>query len=154
VPIAEALTKLSIDLPVMDEAATSEMKIRAVLREIVERALPLAGVAVQAVQSDPSRCPNCDAPVDSFRTPYCGEHCRAMSAFVRQMRNSLQNESIFDPERQVGMGQALWNLQGGGFPHRQTLIPTKAIAKVIERDGGKCQVCGAPATEVDHTGSG
>lgn len=138
----------------MDSAADSETRVRSVLREIVDRAAPLLGIEVASVPSDPALCPNCDAPVASTKTPYCGEQCKGMAAFVRQFRNSLENETVFDPERQVGMGQALWKLQGGGFPHRQTLIPPKTILKVIERDGGVCQVCGAPATEVDHTGSG
>jgi hypothetical protein len=62
--------------------------------------------------------------------------------------------SAFDPARQVGLGQALWHLQGGGYPLRQRLVPPKVLAKVIERDGGRCAECGEPATEVDHVGSG
>jgi hypothetical protein len=77
-----------------------------------------------------------------------------MAAFVRQFRASLADGSLLDPQRQVGMGQALWHLQGGGFPLRQRLVPPKVLAKVIERHGGLCAVCGAPAIEIDHTGSG
>ena len=154
VPLAESIKRLAEDLPRLETSTVSEDKIRSVLREIVDRARPKLGVEVEAIPEDPKLCPNCDCPVESTRTPYCSEHCKGMAAFVRQFRNSLDNGSVFDPERQVGMGQALWRLQGGGFPHRQTLIPPKTIAKVIERDAGVCQVCGAPATEVDHTGSG
>jgi hypothetical protein len=28
------------------------------------------------------------------------------------------------------------------------------VAKIIAREGGLCAECGAPATEIDHTGSG
>lgn len=131
-----------------------DIAIRAVLRPVVDRVCSLLGQKAEAVVPDPSTCPNCDAVVSSTRSPYCSDFCREQAAFVRQFRKSVAEESIFDVERQMGMGQALWNLQGGGFPRRQTMVPVKVLAKVIERDGGVCQVCGAPATEIDHTGSG
>jgi hypothetical protein len=80
--------------------------------------------------------------------------CRETAGFVRQFRASVESGQIFDPERQAALGQSLWNLQGGGFPRRQMMVPKRVIAKVIERDGGKCSVCGGPATEIEHTGSG
>ncbi len=77
-----------------------------------------------------------------------------MAAFVRQFRSHVADGSIFEIERQFGSGQALVFLLGGGYPRRQNMVPARVIAKVIERDGGVCQACGAPATEIDHTGSG
>lgn len=106
------------------------------------------------MECNPSTCPNCSCECASLKTPYCSPFCRDQAAFVRQFRGSVLDESVFEPERQKGLAQALWSLQGGGFPYRQTLVPAKIIAKVIERDGGVCQICGAPATQIDHTSSG
>lgn len=101
---------------------------------------------------DPARCPNCDAPCDSLRTPYCGDGCREQAAFVRQMRAALDSGAIADPERQVALGQKLWHLLGGGRPLRLHIAPPGAIRQAIAREGGRCQACGAPATTVDHHG--
>lgn len=102
------------------------------------------------IEPNPLLCPNCDKPTTSTRTPYCSEHCKEVSAFIRQFRNGLKTGQTLDPERQVGMGQALWRILGGGYPERIKLIPESAIKKVIQRDGRKCQVCGRGASTVDH----
>ncbi len=103
---------------------------------------------------DPFRCPNCDQPVLTTRSPYCSDPCREMAAFIRQMRHALDTGSIENPDRQVALGQKLWHLLGGGYPLRESLIPNSVIKKVFQRESGKCQACGAPATRIDHTGSG
>lgn len=71
---------------------------------------------------------------------------------MRQLRNALAQGA--DPERQAHLGQALWHVLGGGYPHRVTLIPERARRQVLQREEGRCQSCGAPATTFDHVGSG
>lgn len=144
--------RLLSSLPAVGSSDDPEIQIRAVLSPLVARML--VAPAGEPVPCDPLLCPNCSSPCDSLKTPYCSPFCRDQAAFVRQFRGSVLDEMVFDPERQKGLAQALWSLQGGGFPYRQTLVPPKILAKVIERDGGVCQICGAPATEIDHTGSG
>jgi hypothetical protein len=73
---------------------------------------------------------------------------------VRQFRTGLADGWIFEPEKQVALGQALWHLLGGGRPLRREIAPAKAIERAIKREDGLCQVCGVPATSVDHAGSG
>ncbi len=149
----EVFRHLLGDLPKVGTSDDVDEQTRAVLSPMVERIV--RGVpSLSPIPADPSTCPNCGVPVASTRSPYCSSFCRDMSAFIRQFRSSVADGVIFEPDRQLGMGQALWALQGGGFPRRQALVPSKTVAKVIERDGGVCAVCGAPATEIDHTGSG
>jgi len=144
-----------------------EDQIRAALRPLIECAASVgprdsarafrsgaAGTEARASATNPRTCPNCGAPASSERTPYCTPKCKETAAFVRQFRSALADGSIFDPERLANFGEKWWSLQGGGFPRRQLMVPAKTIAKVIERAGGKCEICGAPATEIDHTGSG
>lgn len=69
---------------------------------------------------------------------------------MRQLRAALAGGALEDEERQAALGQTLWHVLGGGYPRRKALIPEKAVQKVIEREGGKCEACGAPATTVDH----
>ena len=147
------LQKLLSQLPQIGQSDDPDEQIRSVLSPVVERALT-SGSGQTPVPSDPATCPNCGGPATSDKSPYCCSLCRETAGFVRQFRASVESGQVFDPERQVALGQALWNLQGGGFPRRQMMVPKRVIAKVIERDGGVCTVCGAPATEIDHTGSG
>ncbi|MFI5384919.1 MAG: hypothetical protein ACHQ50_02255 [Fimbriimonadales bacterium] len=151
----DPFARLLSALPVAGTSDNADEQTRAVLFPLIERAARLgcAG-AFTTIPPDPSTCPNCGGPAKSERSPYCSRICRETAAFVRQFRSSIADGSIFDEERQMNLGQKLWSLQGGGFPRRQLMVPAKTVAKVIARDGGVCTVCGAPATEIDHVGSG
>lgn len=137
--------RLAEELP-MTGASSLEDEARSVLRYLLESKPPketrttVLGLA----------CPNCGSALPTPRSPYCSDACREAAAFVRQFRASCENGSIFEPERQVALGQKLWYLAGGGRPWRFSLIPPRAIAQVIARQEGRCQGCGAPATKVDH----
>lgn len=128
------------ELPIGDAA-------RAVLRLVLERpALPSEPVTV-----DPSTCPNCDRPVDSTRSPYCGTECREVASFIRSFRSGLAEG--MDADRQLALGQVLWRIIGGGLPFRNSLISEKDLARLYKKTDGLCEACGAPATTVDHRGS-
>jgi len=118
-------------------------------------ALVLGPVAAgRVVHLDPGTCPNCGALVESTKSPYCGEGCREAAGFVRQFRTGLKLGWIFEKDKQIALGQVLWHVLGGGRPLRREISPAKARQKAIQREGGKCQVCGGQATTVDHVGSG
>ncbi|HRF60308.1 MAG TPA: hypothetical protein PLH94_10415 [Fimbriimonadaceae bacterium] len=107
-----------------------------------------------AITLQPGTCPNCDTPTASRRTPYCSEDCRAAAALVRQVRSGIATTVATDPDRQVAFGQTIWRLLGGGMPLRRSLAPERAVRQAIARFEGRCAVCGDPATDVDHIGSG
>lgn len=155
-PTQEQLTKLQSLLPAPSERlnpANVDRQARAVLAtflNLVQQAMPGTPLA-----TDPSTCPNCGTPTESKRSPYCSEACREESAFVRQLRAAIESGKIEDEERQASIGQNLWHLLGGGFPRRQKLVDQKARARFFRsRNEGRCEICGAPATTFDHTGSG
>ena len=106
------------------------------------------------VPVDYMSCPNCGAFAESNRSPYCSDECREMAAFVRQFRSAVLDGSLVNPERQGALGQKLWFVLGGGYPRRDVLVPARVRLKVLEREGNKCQQCGAKATTIDHSGSG
>ncbi len=146
----DTFRRLSESLPVIGSGSDLDDQTRSVLRLIFDRE-PLS--RLQALAEDPWNCPNCGAPCQSERSPYCGPVCREMAALVRRFRAAIADESILEKERQIMIGQALWSFLGGGFPRRQQLVPEKTLAKIIAKAGGKCEVCGAPATEIDHIGT-
>jgi hypothetical protein len=132
------------------DSEPSEHRARRVLLLLLE----VEPVACSPVPVRPELCPNCSAPCDSRTSPYCGDRCREESAFVRQMRRSLADGALADGERQLAMGQKLWHLLGGGYPHRQTLAPPSALKQLTKRTGGLCEACSNPASTFDHLGSG
>lgn len=142
-------------LPVPAQAASDEdqeIRARAVLALLIEAANQSEAVGPIAVTAD--KCPNCGKAVLSARSPYCSDDCRCEAAFVRQLRAAIGNGNILDRERQIFLGQAFWFVLGGGRPLRQSIAPQSALKQVFKRTDGKCEICGAPATTVDHTGSG
>lgn len=139
-------------LPKIGSSELAEDELRAVLGPIVRKVIE--GIPdAEPIPLDPTKCPNCDAPWTSTKSPYCRAHCREMAAFIRQFRTSFADGVIFQPDRQVGMGQALWSVQGGGFPRRQQMVKPREIERVLEKANGLCWKCGQPATGVDHFGS-
>lgn len=108
----------------------------------------------QPFAPQPPACPNCGGVRLNLKSPYCGERCKEEAAWVRQARAALANGMLADPERQKALGQQLWRVLGGGLPARRDLIPPKTLVRILEKKGGRCEVCGEPATTVDHTGSG
>ncbi|MCW5935750.1 MAG: hypothetical protein KIT11_00390 [Fimbriimonadaceae bacterium] len=151
--MASLLAPIEVVLPprsVLLEGEDMDERTRAVLWLLLEAA-PGAGVPFSP---EPTACPNCAAPCLSSRSPYCSEGCKEEAAFVRQLRSAIASGAVRDPERQAALGQKLWHLLGGGYPRRLAIAPPRAIAQAIKREDGKCQVCGAAATTVDHTGSG
>jgi hypothetical protein len=147
-PWGETISQLSRSLPTLDLSGEVDAQARMVLALV---AIP-AKQSEELLPSDPSTCPNCGEPNDSTKTPYCSHRCKEESAFVRQFRAALADGMAFDENRQIALGEKLWHVLGGGYPRRRALVPERVLRKVIERDG-LC-ICGAPATTIDHTGSG
>lgn len=147
---AERLAELRHSLDGLGDASLED-QARGVLLHLLDE-LPEGPSDV--VRLDPKHCPNCDAPVPSLRTPFCGEPCRASAALVRQLRSGIATGAAHEAERQVAFGQTIWKLLGGGMPLRRSLAPERAVRQAIARSEGKCVVCGAPAIDVDHVGSG
>jgi len=109
---------------------------------------------VSAVVPESATCPNCDVPVASTRTPYCGDRCKEIASFVRQLRAGISLGWISDPEKQSALGQNLWFLLGGGRPLRVSIILERSKNEALKRTGGLCQTCGAQATSFDHITTG
>lgn len=150
----EALERLAKELPAkLSPDQTIEDQARAVLGEFIRQVLQNESV-IEARPDDPTTCPNCGATTDSTRSPYCGDECREISGFVRQVRAGLAEETIFNQDRQVAFGQILWYLLGGGRPLRRHITPERAKLQVLKRENNICQGCGGEATTIDHLGTG
>ena len=136
----------------LDTESDIELRTRSVLNLLFSEFK--LRISDKTIPVDPANCPNCDRTVGESKSPYCSGECREISAFVRQFRHAIVTNAILDPEKQAALGQKLWYVLGGGYPRRDVLVPERVRLKVIEREGRKCQQCGAKATTIDHSGSG
>jgi hypothetical protein len=130
------------------EATTIELEARDFFAKLINAAI-LAPIDKPRLACPPI-CPNCVQNPIRPRSPYCSETCKEQAALVRQVRAHLLVEAIDDPARQVALGQVAWHVLGGGYPLRTSKVEPKPLAKVLARNEGRCEVCGAPATTVDH----
>lgn len=147
------LARLSRSLPTFQDVAEGhEAGARAALGWFLTRALAVENV--QGVAAAPGTCPNCGAPHRSTKSPYCSACCKDQAGLVRQVRAGIAEGTIDDVDRQIALGEKLWRVIGGGFPRRRALLPVKGWERVLEREGRRCQQCGAPATTIDHVGTG
>jgi 5-methylcytosine-specific restriction endonuclease McrA len=85
------------------------------------------------------------------QTLFCGEFCRQVADFVRYSRGVTRDPArAKDPEVVEAIRVRMAILIGGGYPTGARHLSLEQRAAIIERDGGKCRECGAPAKEIDH----
>ena len=97
-------------------------------------------------------CANCDAKLEmENQTLFCGEFCRQVADFVRYSRGVTRDPArAKDPEVIEAIRVRMAIIIGGGYPTGKRHLSPEQRTAIIERDGGKCQECGAPAREIDH----
>lgn len=99
---------------------------------------------------NPGYCVNCDAPCPNPRKLYCSDACHDTAVTIRYARRVKQDGRINRPDVQEAIQLRIGLILGGGYPVQERRIPPEVRQAVIERDGGRCQKCGTPTTEVDH----
>jgi 5-methylcytosine-specific restriction endonuclease McrA len=100
----------------------------------------------------PDCCANCDAALAlENQTLFCGEFCRQVADFVRYARGVVRDPArANDPEVVEAIRVRMAIFLGGGYPTGERHLSPAQRTAVIDRDGGKCRECGAPAKEIDH----
>jgi 5-methylcytosine-specific restriction endonuclease McrA len=117
-----------------------------------ERLHPLQGFTDDELSGyDPGLCVNCDAvPAEDNQRLYCSALCREKAKFVRYARGCLRDGRVHrDPDVVYAIQIRMAVILGGGYPPARTLPPAVRAA-VMERDQGRCRLCGAPGEEIDH----
>lgn len=148
---SDKLVQLANALPREGDVSDLDVEARFVLRHLLICTPSSLDAKNKFEETTAALCPNCGTPTPSKSSPYCSPFCREEAAFIRQFRAGITSGAALDPDRQANFGQNLWHLLGGGFPRRVALIKPKELAKTLARG---CEMCGAEAVTVDHTGSG
>jgi hypothetical protein len=85
------------------------------------------------------------------QTLFCSEFCQQIAEFVRYARGVVRDpERADDPEVKEAIRIKMALLIGGGYPEKARRLNEEQRSAIMERDGGKCKQCGAPANEIDH----
>jgi hypothetical protein len=99
-------------------------------------------------------CANCgltfDAGLDD--DPYCALRCHDEAKAVRYARRQYAKYGLGSVPEDVtyAIGIKVAHALAGGYDRRARTIPADARLAVRERDGERCQMCGAAGEEIDH----
>jgi hypothetical protein len=104
----------------------------------------------------PLSCLNCGGPLSDPQRPYlyCSELCRQEAKYVRYKRAKTREGIVDRPDIKAALDTQLAFIMGGGYPEAVRRLTKIQREAVFARDGGRCRLCGAPATQIDHIGAG
>lgn len=100
-------------------------------------------------------CQNCDQELPQERalrgTLFCSEKCQQTAEIVRYGRRTLRDgrykrDSLVRQAIDIRIAIIL----GGGYPKKARTLSREQREAIFTRDGRRCRLCGAPATDIDH----
>jgi len=97
-------------------------------------------------------CANCARMVVSaaHQTTYCSDLCSQVAGMMRYHRKQEQKGTLRRHDIRDYLKDEAARIAGGGYPRRARRLSPNVRAAVIQRDDGRCRLCGQPGQEVDH----
>ena len=100
-------------------------------------------------------CQNCDGQLTLQQARcgrlYCSEKCQQTAEIVRYGRATLRDGCYErDPLVRQAIDTRIALILGGGYPKKARALTREQREAIFVRDGWRCRLCGAPATEIDH----
>src|SRR6267142_4720449 len=97
-------------------------------------------------------CLNCDQPMTLIRQVklFCSEACADEAKLVRYARRCFSDGRINQTDVQEAIQIRIAHALSGGYSERERRVLPSVRSAVIARDGGRCQKCGQPGTDIDH----
>jgi hypothetical protein len=106
------------------------------------------------VRIDSPDCFACGARIGARGKPFlfCSDECKAVSKAVRYVRKKIDDEVDWTPDLLHACGQKIlpWATSGRAYDERGRYLAPRRRADIFARDGGRCVLCDAPATQIDH----
>lgn len=82
---------------------------------------------------------------------YCSDVCHQTLKLVHYGRGVVADGRIErDPTIEEALQMRIAHILAGGYHEVLRRVPPALRAQIFERDGGRCFLCGAPATQIDH----
>ena len=99
-------------------------------------------------------CLNCDGLIPPHVRPgtlFCSEICKQRADTVRYGRRVNRDGRIRDPLVAEALRTKMaFAVTDGGYPSTLRELDLDTRNAVVERDGGRCVLCGQPGIEIDH----
>jgi 5-methylcytosine-specific restriction endonuclease McrA len=100
-------------------------------------------------------CQNCDAQLTLQQARrgklFCSEKCQQTANTVRYGRATLLDGRYKrDPLVRQAIDIRIAIILGGGYPEKARALSPEQREAIFKRDGRRCRLCGAPATDIDH----
>ena len=97
-------------------------------------------------------CVECGGQISLVGYPqlYCSDRCRQILKLVHYGRRVARDDRDDDPLVNEALQIRMAWILAGGYPERDRAVPQDVRATVFARDGGRCQICGQPAAQIDH----
>ncbi len=97
-------------------------------------------------------CANCGILMQPERssTLFCSELCSQVAKAIRYMRARAEDGRDKEPDVQYAIRVRLAQIAAGGYHERKRTLSREQRSEVTSRYKGRCVICGAPGTEVDH----
>src|SRR5260370_6945319 len=84
-------------------------------------------------------------------TLFCAEICKERPDTVRYGRRVYRDGRIKDPPVVEALRTKMaFAATDGGYPRMLRHLDAETRNAVVERDGGRCALCGQPGSEIDH----
>lgn len=97
-------------------------------------------------------CVECGSPITMTHRArlYCSDACRQTLKAVHYGRGAVADGRIDDPLVWDAIGMRIAQILSGGYNEKARRNSPGLRREIFERDGGRCVLCGADATEIDH----
>jgi HNH endonuclease len=101
----------------------------------------------------PFLCVNCFKPVD-LPNAYCTQLCTDQAGWVRYTRPRYLDGRAGHEDIAQAIRIKLAHILGGGYNKKRRRVSRELRQAVIDREGGRCRICGSPGSELDHIHGG
>lgn len=141
------------------EKRYQENKKKQIKYKAKHRTIPSTDIAAPY---EPALCHHCTNPIlleASLKgAMFCCDRCQEVAAIIRSARISIENGK-YDEESDDGgpsMTKMVTDLKivfvsfGDGYPKKARYLTKEQKQAIMYRDNGTCQMCGKPATDIDH----
>jgi 5-methylcytosine-specific restriction endonuclease McrA len=98
------------------------------------------------------KCIECGKTIrlDGYPRLYCSDRCRQVLKLVHYGRRVFRDGRIEDPLVLEAIQMRIAHILGGGYHQTERRLSPGIRRAVLARDHGVCQICGQPATDIDH----
>ncbi len=101
----------------------------------------------------PFHCANCSLTIQEAKI-YCSQLCAQEAGWVRYVRRCRLDGRDRHPDVMEAIRIRLALILAGGYDKLARKLPDSVRKAILERDQGKCRICGKPADEIDHISGG